>query len=73
MLIMIVGMVLVALSVYRGVALSKYLHSPSVSHSTSSLYMQEMVVTRIKLAWSCVVGFTGSTMIAMGVGLTWFI
>ncbi|WP_354734464.1 hypothetical protein [Acinetobacter nosocomialis] len=64
-------MVLVALSVYRGLSLGKCLDNPSVSHFSSSLYMQEMVITQIKQAWYCVVGFTGSTMIAMGVYLTW--
>lgn len=75
MLIMIVGMVLVALSIYRGRALSNYLKSSSMNvystHLSSRLYLQEMVVTEIKQALYCVVGFTGATMIAMGACLTW--
>ncbi|MFX5640713.1 hypothetical protein ABTD79_12990 [Acinetobacter baumannii] len=73
MAIMIVGLVLVALSVYRGISLGRDLEGSSVTQLSNSMYIQEMVITQIKQAWYCIVGFTGATMIAMGVGLTWFI
>ncbi len=72
-MLILIGMALVVLSVYRANGLGRYLNSPSLSHLSNSLYIQEMVIAQIKQAGYCVVGFTGSTMIAMGVGLTWFI
>ncbi|WP_446906357.1 hypothetical protein [Acinetobacter baumannii] len=69
MAIMIVGLVLVALSVYRGISLGRDLEGPSVTQLSNSMYIQEMVITQIKQAWYCIVGFTGATMIAMGVWL----
>ncbi|EHU3266644.1 hypothetical protein ACT4VJ_18785 (plasmid) [Acinetobacter baumannii] len=71
MAIMIVGLVLVALSVYRGISLGRDLEGPSVTQLSNSMYIQEMVITQIKQAWYCIVGFTGATMIAMGVWHTW--
>ncbi|WP_335622167.1 hypothetical protein, partial [Acinetobacter baumannii] len=69
--IMIVGLVLVALSVYRGISLGRDLEGSSVTQLSNSMYIQEMVITQIKQAWYCIVGFTGATMIAMGVWHTW--
>ncbi|CAM0642531.1 hypothetical protein PXZ04_14005 [Acinetobacter baumannii] len=71
MAIMIVGLVLVALSVYRGISLGRDLEGSSVTQLSNSMYIQEMVITQIKQAWYCIVGFTGATMIAMGVWHTW--
>ncbi|WP_407509321.1 hypothetical protein [Acinetobacter baumannii] len=71
MAIMIVGLVLVALSVYRGISLGRDLEGSSVTQLFNSMYIQEMVITQIKQAWYCIVGFTGATMIAMGVWHTW--
>ncbi|MDC5098086.1 hypothetical protein OHW41_19270 [Acinetobacter baumannii] len=71
MAIMIVGLVLVALSVYRGISLGRDLEGPSVTQLSNSMYIQEMVITQIKQAWYCIAGFTGATMIAMGVWHTW--
>ncbi|MBZ0415109.1 hypothetical protein HLI10_07295 [Acinetobacter baumannii] len=68
---MIVGLVLVALSVYRGISLGRDLEGSSVTQLSNSMYIQEMVITQIKQAWYCIVGFTGATMIAMGVWHTW--
>ncbi|HEO1772958.1 hypothetical protein [Acinetobacter baumannii] len=70
-MLILIGMALVALSVYRANGLGRYLNSPSLSHLSNSLYIQEMVIAQIKQAWYCIVGFTGATMIAMGVWMTW--
>ncbi|WP_247790904.1 hypothetical protein [Acinetobacter baumannii] len=72
-MLILIGMALVALSVYRGISLGRDLEGSSVTQLSNSMYIQEMVIAQIKQAWYCIVGFTGATMIAMGVGLTWFI
>ncbi|EOG4089243.1 TPA: hypothetical protein ACIFCT_001538 [Acinetobacter baumannii] len=55
MAIMIVGLVLVALSVYRGISLGRDLEGSSVTQLSNSMYIQEMVITQIKQAWYCIV------------------